>query len=282
MVLSALWSYRNKEAQGQFLQLYERGARRSLHPEVAARSAPPAALGTGIGMIIFSCFALLPLPLELQTFPPLWLPCFGAGIGYVCAWKITQRQALLRARRQGQLQADLTMRQAHHYAQWYHFLTPWLLVLIWTVILCLQLGPQVGQPLTPFTITNSNSQPSTMILNWFDVLSAPAIGLLLALIGSLLLRAIVQAPRVLPSQDIELAALTEHTMRQEAVRQVLIGTLGSLALLLLGPTFFIPSIWLRWGLVLLLFLIAFGLLSAPTLFRKALWHRPEHQLLRKE
>ncbi|MBO0778887.1 MAG: hypothetical protein J2P37_08680, partial [Ktedonobacteraceae bacterium] len=251
--MAALLSYRNKEVRGQFLQIYERGARRSLHPEIATRSAPAAALGTGIGMIVFSCLTLLPLPRGLQLFPPLWLPIFGAGIGYVCAWKITQRRALLHARRQGQLQADLTMRQARHYLQWYHFLTPWLLVLTWTVILCLQLGPYIGQPLTGI-----NSQQSAIVLNWFDVLSASGMGLLLALIGWFLLRNVVQAPRVLPSQDIELAALTEHAMRQEAVRHVHIGTLGSLTLLLLGPTFIIPNMWLRLGLVLLLFLITFG------------------------
>lgn len=279
MIVAALVSYRYKQVQDQFLQIYERGARRSLHPEVATRSASTAALGTGIGMIVFSCLSLLPLPPGLQLFPPLWLPTFGAGIGSVCAWKITQSRALLHARRQGQLQADLTMRQAHHYLQWYHFLTPWLLVLIWTAILYLQLGPHIGQPLT---LMGSNNQQSAIVFHWFDVLSAPAMGLLLALIGWLLLRNIVQAPRVLPSQDIELAALTDHAIRQEAVRHVHIATLSSLALLLLGPTFVIPGIWLRWGLVLLLFLITFGLLRVPTLFQQALWHRPDQPLVKKE
>lgn len=268
MLCAGLFSLRKPElVHSSFLRIYERGARHALHPEVAARSSALAASGMGLGMLLCTPLIFLPWPHGLLLFFPLWIPILGGVIGYTVAWRFAQMQARQLARARGELSADLTPRHPGRYLKRHYFFTPWLLVLSWTTLLIILLSPLLGQPTKlPIALASVN----IISLSWLDLLFAPGVAIVVILVSWLLFNMIARSPRALPMEDLESGAFTDDIMRQEATSQVHAGLMGTLLLLLLGPTTLIPDKNLNLFLIIALILGTLGLLSAPTLLRKAI------------
>lgn len=268
MLCAGLLSVLNaSKMKHSFLQFYQRGVHRDLHLEIAARSAAYTASGLGLGMLLTIPLVFLPWPRGLLLIFPLWIPILGGGAGYVLAWWWVQRRALTQARTRGELQVDLTVRTPSRYLKPRYFLVPWFLLVGWTALLFFLLQPAIGRQVA---VQEPVMAASTITLAWIDLLLAPLVGILVIILGWLLLLMVTLAPRALPVANVEQGAMTDDIMRQETVAHVHSGIMGVLALLLLGPTSLIADPLLQWGSMGFLLLVAKGLLSAPTLFQRAL------------
>lgn len=97
-LISGWYGRRHPQVRAALARRYTKGAGVPLQPERAARGSFRATEWMGYGILVGGILALLPLPLGLKAFFPLWLSMCGMLLGYALGWRAEQKRACTYAR----------------------------------------------------------------------------------------------------------------------------------------------------------------------------------------